>query len=61
MALNDAQKRSAVGTANYSIGPGLDPTGTLTDDKKQAVGYGIFGLLTVAVVGLLKAIMWFRR
>ena len=61
MALTDDQKRSAVGVSNYSIGPGLDPTASLNDNNKQAIGYGIFGLLTVAVDNLKKAVMWFRK
>lgn len=59
MALTDDQLRSAVGTANYSIGPGLDVSGGIDDANKQAIGYGIFGLLASDI--LKKAVMWFRK
>ena len=60
MALSDDQKRSAVGVSFYPMGPGVNPASALNDDSKQAIGYGIFGLLG-GVSNLLKALMWFRK
>ena len=59
MALTNDQKRSAVGVSNYSIGPGLDVSGGIDDANRQAIGYGIFGLLASDM--LKKAVMWFRK
>ena len=50
MALTDDQIQSAISVSFYPAAPGLDVTQALNDGNKQAIGYGIYSLLSSAAV-----------